>query len=57
MKLLLDTNILLDIALNRQPFVIHAVHMLTSAQHRNFLLYMTATTITDLFYNFSYVML
>ena len=50
MKLLLDTNILLDIALKRQPFVIQAAQVLTTAQHRKFPLYMTATTITDLFY-------
>ena len=50
MKLLLDTNILLDIALKRQPFVVQAAHVLTIAQHRKFPLYMTASTITDLFY-------
>lgn len=50
MKLLLDTNILLDIALKRQPFVVQAAHVLTTAQHRQLPLYMTATTITDLFY-------
>ena len=50
MKLLLDTNILLDIALKRQPFVMQAAQVLTTAQHRKFPLYMTATTITDLFY-------
>lgn len=50
MKLLLDTNILLDIALKRQPFVGQAAQVLTTAQHRKFPLYMTATTITDLFY-------
>ena len=50
MKLLLDTNILLDIALKRQPFVIQAAQVLTTAQHQKFPLYMTATTITDLFY-------
>lgn len=50
MKLLLDTNILLDIALKRQPFVVQAAQVLTTAQHQKFPLYMTATTITDLFY-------
>ena len=50
MKLLLDTNILLDIALKRQPFVMQAAQVLTTAQDQRFLLYMTATTITDLFY-------
>ncbi|MCF8076391.1 MAG: PIN domain-containing protein [Desulfotignum sp.] len=50
MNLLLDTNILLDIALKRQPFVEQAAQVLSTAQHRKFPLYMTATTITDLFY-------
>jgi predicted nucleic acid-binding protein len=50
MKLLLDTNILLDIALKRQPFVGQAAQVLTTAQHQKFSLYITATTITDLFY-------
>lgn len=50
MKLLLDTNILLDIALKRQPFVVQAAQILTTAQHRKFPVYITATTITDLFY-------
>lgn len=50
MNLLLDTNILLDIALKRQPFVEQAAQVLTTAQHQKFPLYMTATTITDLFY-------
>jgi predicted nucleic acid-binding protein len=50
MKLLLDTNILLDIVLKRQPFVVQAAQVFTTAQHQKFPLYMTATTITDLFY-------
>lgn len=50
MNLLLDTNILLDVALNRQPFVVQAAQVLTTAQHQKFSMYMTATTITDLFY-------
>jgi predicted nucleic acid-binding protein len=50
LNLLLDTNILLDIALKRQPFVEQAAQVLTTAQHQKFPLYMTATTITDLFY-------
>ena len=34
----------------RQPFVVQAAQVLTIAQHRHFPLFMTATTITDLFY-------
>jgi predicted nucleic acid-binding protein len=47
---LIDTNVILDIALERQPFVEQAVQLLKAAQQANIILYMTATTITDLYY-------
>lgn len=50
MKILLDTNVILDIALQREPFVAHAIDVLRIAQHRRFALFVTATTITDLYY-------
>jgi predicted nucleic acid-binding protein len=34
LNLLLDTNILLDIALKRQPFVEQAAQVLTTPQHQ-----------------------
>lgn len=50
MKALLDTNVVLDIVLERQPFVEQAIRLLEAAQHANIVLYLTATTITDLYY-------
>ncbi len=50
MKVLIDTNVILDIALEHQPFVEQAVKLLKAARQANIILYMTATTITDLYY-------
>jgi len=50
MKILIDTNIILDIVLERQPFVEPAIRLLETAQRANIVLYVTATTITDLYY-------
>lgn len=50
MKLLLDTNVILDIALKREPFVEQAVLLLKTAQRCSLQLFMTATTVTDLYY-------
>lgn len=50
MKILIDTNIILDIVLERQPFVEQAIRLLETAQRADIVLYVTATTITDLYY-------
>ena len=50
MKVLVDTNVILDIALNREPFVEQAVKFFKEAQRHSIRLVMTATTITDLYY-------
>ena len=50
MKLLIDTNVILDIALNRKPFVKHATKLFKVAHKKNFLLYISATTVTDIYY-------
>lgn len=50
MKLLLDTNVILDIALNREPFVHDAVQLIQVATSKNIAFYVSATTITDLYY-------
>ncbi len=50
MKVLLDTNIILDIVLEREPYVEQAVHVLENVQKANIALYLTATTVTDLYY-------
>ncbi len=49
MKVLIDTNIILDIVLERQPFVEQATQVLQAAQ-TDIVLFLTATTITDLYY-------
>lgn len=50
MKILIDTNVILDIALKREPFVEHAALFLKTAQQQMIRLFMTATTVTDLYY-------
>lgn len=50
MKVLLDTNIILDIVLERPPFVEHATQLLHHAAQASISLFLTATTITDLYY-------
>lgn len=50
MKILIDTNIILDIALERQPFAGISTALLKSAHERNFHLFVTATTISDIYY-------
>ena len=50
MKILIDTNVILDIALEREPFVKQAAMLLKAAQQYKIQLFMTATTVTDLYY-------
>lgn len=50
MRILIDTNVILDIALERQPFVEQAIRLLEMAQQADLTVYVTATTITDLYY-------
>lgn len=50
MKILIDTNIILDIVLERQPFVEQAEKVLQICQQTNIKMFLTATTITDLYY-------
>ncbi len=50
MKVLLDTNIILDIVLERQPFWEPAILLLEVAPQANLTFYVTATTVTDLYY-------
>ena len=50
MKLLLDTNIILDIALDRKPFVQEAIQLLKTAQQKEFPLFISATSVTDIYY-------
>jgi len=49
MNVLLDTNVILDLLLERQPFVEDAARLLEAAQETDLTLYLTATTVTDLY--------
>ena len=50
MKVLIDTNIFLDIALNRKPFVEHAVLLWRLAEQKEITDCLSNTSITDIFY-------
>lgn len=50
MKVLLDTNVILDIVLERHPFDQAAIALLQATRENDSVLFVTATTITDLYY-------
>ncbi len=50
MKILLDTNVILDIVLERHPFDQSAIALLQTTRQNDSVLFVTATTITDLYY-------
>lgn len=50
MKVLVDTNIVLDIALNRKPFVEHAALLWRLAEQKEITACLSNTSITDIFY-------
>ena len=50
MRVLLDTNVVLDALLNRQPFVAEAQQILRANDQERVSAYNTATTVTDIFY-------
>ncbi|MBF0243566.1 MAG: PIN domain-containing protein [Desulfamplus sp.] len=50
MKLLIDTNVILDILLERKPFVEDAAMLFKIAQKKKFTLFITSTTVTDIYY-------
>jgi predicted nucleic acid-binding protein len=49
-RILLDTNVLLDIALDRKPLSDVALSVLKIIEIRNFHVFVSATTVTDLWY-------
>jgi len=49
-SLLFDTNIILDIALHRKPFVDHAFELFNLIDQNIITAFITATTITDIYY-------
>lgn len=50
MKVLIDTNVVLDLLLEREPFVETAISLFEQIERRNLDGYIAATTITNIFY-------
>ncbi|MGK7872996.1 MAG: PIN domain-containing protein [Xenococcaceae cyanobacterium] len=50
MRVLVDTNIILDALLEREPFVTDARALLETIRSQGVVGYVTATTLTDIFY-------
>lgn len=50
MRVLVDTNIILDLALKRMPFYLDAQRLFNEHTNLNVELFLTATTITDIYY-------
>lgn len=50
MKVLIDTNIVLDLLLEREPFVANTIALFEKIEHGKLTGYIAATTITNVFY-------
>lgn len=50
MKFLLDTNVVLDLLMRREPFVGKAIQLVKISSERNFVLCVTASSLTDIAY-------
>ena len=50
MKILIDTNVVLDLLLEREPFLETAILLFEKIERGNFTGYVAATTITNIFY-------
>lgn len=50
MKILIDTNVVLDVLLKREPFYGSGAQVLILAQRNDIKLYVSASTITDIYY-------
>lgn len=50
MKVLIDTNVLLDFLLEREPFQQDAIKLFEAIESGQIIGYITATTLTDIFY-------
>lgn len=50
MKALFDTNVILDVLLDREPHVVASADLLSRAENRTDLGYLGATTVTTLYY-------
>ena len=51
MKLLIDTNIVLDVLLKREPFYQDAVKVMNMAQYDDVQEYISASAVTDIYYS------
>lgn len=49
-KILFDTNVILDIGLKREPFFSDMAELIREIENNNFLSFITASTITDIYY-------
>ncbi len=49
-KILLDTNIILDVALKRHPHYDHSAALFVKLDEKEFGAYITATTVSDIYY-------
>jgi predicted nucleic acid-binding protein len=50
MKILIDTNVVLDLLLEREPFATSAIALFEQIERGNLTGYIAATTITNIFY-------
>ena len=50
MNLLIDTNVILDVLLNREPFSREAYEVLRLAQREDIQEFVSASAITDIYY-------
>jgi predicted nucleic acid-binding protein len=50
MKVLVDTNVVLDVLLNRSPFSAHSKAIFDFAEQKRIIGYISASAITDIFY-------
>lgn len=50
MKLLIDTNVVLDVLLKREPFCEAAINVLNLAKRNDVQEFISATAITDIYY-------
>ncbi len=50
MKILIDTNVIIDVLLNREPFADNSSAVLKLCEQKSLIGYITATTITDIYY-------
>jgi predicted nucleic acid-binding protein len=50
MKILIDTNVILDLTLESQPFYNLAVNMFSIAAQQNMICYISASSVTDIYF-------